>query len=50
MSIGILDSARPLPSATATTATMTVNGLLMAKTIGFMGLEIPSGLVAGLGD
>ena len=36
MSIGIRRSASPLPRATATTATITVSGRLMANTIGFM--------------
>ena len=36
MSIGIRESASPLPRATATTATITVSGRLMAKTIGFI--------------
>src|SRR4051812_9065693 len=37
MSIGMRRTARTLPSATATTATITVSGRLMAKSIGFMG-------------
>src|SRR3954452_9106710 len=36
MSIDIRQSASPLPSATATTSTMTVSGRRMAKRIGFM--------------
>src|SRR4051812_48124647 len=37
MSMGIRRSASPLPRATATTATITVSGRLMAKTMGFIG-------------
>ncbi len=37
MSIGIRVTASTLPSATATTSTITVSGRRMAKTIGFMG-------------
>ena len=37
MSIDIWVTARRLPSATATTSTITVSGRRMAKTIGFMG-------------
>src|SRR5689334_8890486 len=36
MSTGIRERASPLPRATATTATITVNGRLMAKMIGIM--------------
>ena len=39
MSIDIRVTASRLPSATATTRTITVNGRRMAKTIGFMGEE-----------
>src|SRR4051794_21865835 len=42
MSTGILVSASPLARTTATTATRTVYGLLMAKTIGFIGSPRPA--------
>src|SRR5437868_4617799 len=37
MSIGMRVTARTLPSPTATTATITVSGRRMAKTMGFIG-------------
>ena len=46
MSIDIRLTASRLPSATATTSTITVSGRLMAKTIGFMS-SVRSGKGAG---